>query len=112
MLLFIFINFFLLTLNKKLIILKYNQKVINLEIFKKIDFIEDKLKALEKKTLTIKEKIFNYHNNIYYFLSTKEVLGYKKIRIGQKSDGGYILLNDLKNIKIGYIIIDSIFGKF
>lgn len=60
------------------------------------------MKDLENKTLSIKEKIFNYPNNIYYFLSIKEVLGYKKIRIGNKSDGGYILLNDLNNIKIGY----------
>lgn len=100
--LFIVIYFFFFTLSKKLIILKYNQKVINEEIIKKIDFVEDKLKALENKTLSIKEKIFNNHNNIYYLLSTKEVLGYKKIRIGNKSDGGYILLNDLNNIKIGY----------
>ena len=35
-------------------------------------------------------------------LSTREVFGYKKVRIGNKGDGGYILLNDLKNIKIGY----------
>ena len=31
-----------------------------------------------------------------------EVLGYNKIRIGKKNDGGYILLNDFKNIKIAY----------
>ena len=100
--LFIIINFFLLTLNKKLNILKFNQKVINQEIFKKLDFVQDKLKVLEKKTLIIKEKILNYHNNNYYLFSTKKVLGYTKIRIGKNSDGGYILLNDLKNIKIGY----------
>ena len=35
-------------------------------------------------------------------LRTMEVLGYNKIRIGNKTDGGYILLNDLKNIKIAY----------
>ena len=61
------------------------------------------MKALEIKILSNKEKIFNYNNNnIYYLLSIKEVLGYKKIRIGNKFDGGYILLNDFKNIKIGY----------
>ena len=49
------------------------------------------------------KKIDNYNNNnFYYLLSIKEVLGYKKIRIGKNKDGGYILLNDLKNIKIGY----------
>jgi hypothetical protein len=31
-----------------------------------------------------------------------EVLGYNKIRIGRKNDGGYIFLNDFKNIKIAY----------
>ena len=31
-----------------------------------------------------------------------EVLGYNKIRIGSKADGGYILLNDFNNIKIAY----------
>jgi hypothetical protein len=37
-----------------------------------------------------------------------EVLGYKKIRIGRKTDGGYIFLNDFKNIKIAYSFgIDS-----
>ena len=45
--LFFVIYLFLLTLKKKLIILKYNQKVLNKEIIKKLDFIEDKLKALE-----------------------------------------------------------------
>ena len=37
-----------------------------------------------------------------YLLSTMEVLDYNKIRIGNKTDGGYILLNDLKKIKIAY----------
>ena len=31
-----------------------------------------------------------------------EVYGHKKIRMGNKSDGGYILLDDFKNIKIAY----------
>lgn len=30
------------------------------------------------------------------------VLGYQKIRIGRKSDGGYIILNDFKDIQIAY----------
>ena len=96
------IYFFLLSLKQKLINLKYSQTVQNQEIIKKLDFVEDKFTILQNKTLSYKAKIFNYHNNIYYLLSTKEVLGYKKVRIGNKGDGGYILLNDLKNIKIGY----------
>ena len=42
--------------------------------------------------------------NIYNLLSIKEVLGYKKIRIGSIGEGGYILLNDLKEIKIAYTV--------
>ena len=53
--------------------------------------------------LSNKEKIItNYNDSIYYLLSTMEVIGYNKIRIGSKADGGYIFLNDLKNIKIAY----------
>ena len=71
-------------------------------VIKKLDFVEDKLNILQNQTLSNQEKLHNYNNNIYYLLSTREVLGYKKFRIGNKGDGGYILLNDLKNIKIGY----------
>jgi hypothetical protein len=64
-----------------------------------------KLQILEEnqRILSNKEKIItNYNNNIYYLLSPMEVLGYNKIRIGSEADGGYIFLNDLKNIKIAY----------
>jgi hypothetical protein len=82
-----------------------NEKI---KIIKKLDYVEDKLKILQNQTLSIK-KILNYHNNnIYYLLSTREVFGYKKVRIGNKGDGGYILLNDLKNIKIGYTVEEFI----
>ena len=58
---------------------------------------------LNQKKISNKEKIISNNNNIYNLLSSKEVLGYKKIRIGNNNtDGGYILLNDLKNIKIAY----------
>ena len=101
--LFFAIYFFLLNLHKKLINLKLNQTDLKKEIIKKLDFAEDRLKNLQKQTLSNKDKILNYHNNnIYYLLSTREVFGYKKVRIGNKGDGGYILLNDLKNTKIGY----------
>ena len=68
-----------------------------------MNFIEGKFQVLELKLFPNKKEIINYKNNsIYYMLSIKEVLGYKKIRVGRNLDGGYILLNDLKNIKIGY----------
>ena len=79
-----------------------NKKIQNKEIIKKLDYTLAKLNILEQKILSNK-KISNYNNNnIYNLLSIKEVLGYKKIRIGSIGEGGYILLNDLKEIKIAY----------
>ena len=44
----------------------------------------------------------------YQFLCPKEVIGKKKVLYGPKSDGSYVLLDDLENIKIAYSIgIDS-----
>ena len=39
---------------------------------------------------------------IYHLIVPKNVVGKKKILIGAKKDGGYVLLNDFKNIKIAY----------
>jgi len=39
---------------------------------------------------------------IYRFLCPKEIPGKKRILIGQKTDGGYVLLDDFENIKIAY----------
>ena len=39
---------------------------------------------------------------IYRFLCPKEVPGKKRILIGRKADGGYVLLDDFENIKIAY----------
>ena len=93
-------NFIIIELSNHQNILKQNQKIID-----KLNFIEIKLQMLElnQKKISNKEKIISNNNNIYNLLSSKEVLGYKKIRIGNNNtDGGYILLNDLKNIKIAY----------
>ena len=46
--------------------------------------------------------ITNYNNEICYLLNSKDVVDYKKTRIGEKADGGYILLDDFKNVKIAY----------
>ena len=72
---------------------------------KQFDFIDVKLQILEEnqKILSNKEKIItNHNNNLFNLLGSMEVLGYNKIRIGRKNDGGYIFLNDFKNIKIAY----------
>jgi hypothetical protein len=82
-----------------------NNNFLNQKIIEQLNFIEVKLQILEEnqRILSNKEKIItNYNNNIYYLLSPMEVLGYNKIRIGSEADGGYIFLNDLKNIKIAY----------
>lgn len=39
---------------------------------------------------------------IYHLINTKEVIGKKKILLGIKKDGCYVLLDDLQNIKIAY----------
>ena len=71
-----------------------------MKIIKKLDYFEANLQILKQKN--IKKKCDYNDYNIYKILSIKEVLGYKKIRIGDKKDGGYILLDDLKDIKYGY----------
>ena len=103
------INCILLLILKKnsnyIIELSENNNFLNKKIIKQFDFIDVKLQILEEnqKILSNKEKIItNHNNNIYYLLSSMEVLGYNKIRIGKKNDGGYILLDDFKNIKIAY----------
>ena len=39
---------------------------------------------------------------IYHLIAPKKVIGKKRILIGAKKDGSYVLLNDFKNIKIAY----------
>ena len=39
---------------------------------------------------------------IYHLMNTKEVIGKKRILLGEKSDGCYVLLDDFQNIKIAY----------
>ena len=51
---------------------------------------------------------------IYRLLCPKEIPGKKRILIGRKADGGYVLLDDFENIKIAYsfgIEADAYFDK-
>ena len=106
--LFIIICFLLLILKKNtnyIIELSQKNNFLNQKINKQFDFIEVKLQILEEnqKIISNKEKIItNHSNSLYNLLSSIVVLGYSKIRIGRKADGGYILLNDFNNIKIAY----------
>jgi len=72
---------------------------------------ETKLKIIDKKISIMNFQIESFYlylntiknkSSIYQIIKPKKVLGKKKIRIGEKSDGGYILLNDFDNIKIAY----------
>ena len=40
----------------------------------------------------------------YQFLCPKEVVGRKRILIGKRGDGSYVMLDDFENIKIAYSI--------
>lgn len=106
--LFIIICILLLKLKKNsdyIIELLLKNNFLNKKLITQFDFIEVKLQILEEnqKILSNKEKIMtNNNNNLHYLLSSMEVVGYNKIRIGRKADGGYIFLNDFTNIKIAY----------
>ena len=93
-----------------------NKKIQNLEEYIKnqdntIKSQENIIKNVDYKSLVLNQQldiIFSYLDNIknesciYQILKPKGVLGKNKVRIGAKSDGGYILLDDFKNIKIAY----------
>ena len=83
--------------------LKQNKELIN----ENKNFIENKLKFIEKNQKLQIDKLdfLSKKQNKFDITSLfrpMDVLGKKKIRIGRDSDGGYILLNDLKDIKIAY----------
>lgn len=87
-------------------IFKINQlgKNVGKELKNKNTRLIEKLNKIEKKLEIINENQLIYQNkfNIYNLLISKEVFGHKKIRIGKKGDGGYVILDDLKKIKIAY----------
>ena len=85
--------------------LSYLNKYLNQKIIEQLNFFEVKLQILEENQRILSNNgkiITKYNNEIYYLLSSMDVIGYKKIRMGEKADGGYILLDDFKNIKIAY----------
>jgi len=81
-----------------------------LEIYK-IKYFKKEIKNLDRINISLNHEIgllFSYINNIknesciYQLLKPKDVKDKKKVRIGKKGDGGYVLLNDFKNIKFAY----------
>jgi hypothetical protein len=80
---------------------KKKNKLLN----EQIDFVEAKLHLMEEiqnnKILNSKYDIQN-NSSYYNLLSPMKVLNHTKIRIGANTDGGYIILEDLDNIRIAY----------
>ena len=57
------------------------------------------MKCLKKHIIFLNYIVVKLENNMFKFLKLYDV-GYKKIRVGPKKDGGYILLKEpSKNIK-------------
>ena len=89
---------------KKLEALKkslYN-KIKNMDIL--IKNSENKASIFNKQLEAFIYYIYNFKNDsgIYQLLKPKSIKGKKKVRIGSKKDGGYILLDDFENIRIAY----------
>ena len=73
----------------------------------KLLFQEKEKLSIEKSNFYEKQKIYdklNYNNeyNLYRLLCPKKVVGKKKILIGTYGDGGYIMLDNFKGIRIAY----------
>ena len=102
------LNLFFLTI----LIYRFKGKSKSYSIIKKKKTISDKINFL--KLLTNNDE-YEYkgirkcllrdpdkQSCIYHLILPKEVIGKKRILIGEKHDGCYVLLDDLKNIKIAY----------
>lgn len=81
-------------------------KIKNLEklINTKIENLTHSNIILNQELETIFYFLYNINNksSIYQLLRPKDVYGKKKVRIGREGDGGYVLLDDFKNISIAY----------
>ena len=78
--------------------------VTNSDYFKKIINEIKIFKSLFKDNVEILDTLENRALKIYDSLSTREVVNKKKIRIGNKIDGGYIILDEISNINVTYSI--------
>jgi len=95
--------FFLNNQNKQ--IAEENSKSIINPIGEKIKFLKILTNNNEKEYKGIQECLLNNPDQkfcIYHLILPKEVVGKKKILLGEKADGGYVLLDDFKNIKYAY----------
>ena len=87
------------TINKNQNLLRLNKNVSNSEFIKLLSSLHNlKRKVQQPKTNTEKGLL------ISFLTAPRLVVGKKKIRLGKNRDGGYVLLDDFKDIKIAYSI--------
>ena len=108
----ILITFFLL--KKKYSSNSITTKYLSNSIKTKYEFNESKIEILKLMTFNNKtlyegaERCLTINPDeelcFYQFLCPKEVIGKKRVLIGEKHDGSYVTLDDFENVKIAYSI--------
>ena len=96
-------NICLKNLNKQII--EERPKNIRNSISEKIKHFKILTNNNEKEYKGIQECLLNNHEEkfcIYQLILPKEVVGKKRILLGEKNDGCYVLLDDFENIKYAY----------
>ena len=94
-------NIFLNNPNKQ----KAKEKIENIGILEKIKYLKILTNNNEKEYKGIQECLLDDPDKkscIYHLILPKEVVGKKRILLGPKGDGCYVLLDDFKNIKYAY----------
>ena len=78
---------------------------INNNIKEKITLLKLMTNNNENEYKKVQECLLNDPDKsycIYHLISTKDVLNKKRVLIGEKRDGGYLLLDDFNNVHIAY----------
>ena len=94
-------NAFLNSPNKQ----KTKEKQKSIGILEKIKYLKILTNNNEKEYKGIQECLLDDPDKkscIYHLILPKEVVGKKRILLGEKGDGCYVLLDDFKNIKYAY----------
>ena len=96
-------NIFLNNKNKQ--VSEENPKNIRYTISEKIKYLKILTNNNENEYKGIQECLLNNPDQkfcIYHLILPKEVVGKKRILLGEKKDGCYVLLDDFENIKYAY----------
>ena len=104
--------------------------IVNIIFLLKKKHISNFKKELNRKNINLLKVMTNYNkalyegaekcleNNpdkqlcLYQFLCPKEVIDRKRVLMGEKKDGCYVMLDDFENIKIAYSIGISVSNQF